>query len=247
MSLSLDILAIVAHPDDAEIACGGTLIAHVHQEKKVGIVDLTRGESGTRGTPEIRQQEAEAAAKIMNLSCRETLSLPDAFISSTEENKRQVIQVIRKYRPRIILTNAPKDRHPDHVASAQLVKQAVFIAGLVNVKTMCEGKEQKAWKTKNLYHFIQSDWITPDFVVDVSPYWEQKMEAVYAFSSQFEKPDLSAQQALRTPMSTYVSVPDYLLCMTHRAEEFGLPINAKYAEGFLTTRHIGVNSLDDLQ
>lgn len=241
----VDVLALVAHPDDAEIGCGGTLLAHRGQGKKVGIVDLTRGEAGTRGTAAIRTKEAKKATEILGLSVRENLGMKDGFLENNEESKYAVIACIRKHRPAIVLTNAVSDRHPDHVVAAQLVRSACFLSGLEKIITKSKKKMQAPWRPTALYHLIQSDYTRPHLVVDVSAYWEQKMRAVYAFASQFERPQRPAE-GVRAERSTFVSSPDFMATMEERDREMGLQIRAKYGEGFTTYQHIGVRSFFDL-
>src|SRR5688572_10438680 len=177
--MKLDLLAFAAHPDDAEMSCGGTLLAHIELGKKVGIVDLTRGELGTRGTPEIRQQESDAATKIIGLHARENLGFADGFFENNKEHKLKVVEVLRKYQPEIVLLNAISDRHPDHGRGSTLVSEACFLSGLKMVETVGDnGVKQTAWRPKQVYHYIQDRVHTPDFVMDITPYWEKKMEAI---------------------------------------------------------------------
>ncbi|GHA58068.1 bacillithiol biosynthesis deacetylase BshB1 [Pontibacter akesuensis] len=238
--MKLDILAFASHPDDIELGCSGTLIAHIAAGKKVGIVDLTRGELGTRGTPEIRLQEGEDAARVMGVSVRDNLDMADGFFQNDREHQLQVIQKIRKYKPEIVLMNAVHDRHPDHGRGSDLVSESCFKAGLKMISTQEEsGKEQEAWRPKVVYHYIQDRLITPDVVVDVTPYWEKKMETIRAFKSQFYNPD-------DTSPNTYISSPEFLRFVEARALELGHSIGVTYGEGFTKERHIGVKSLFDL-
>src|SRR6478609_831732 len=179
--MKLDILVIAAHPDDAELGCAGTILKHITLGKKVGIVDLTRGELGTRGTPKMREEEATLSSKILGVSSRENLDLKDGFFRNDEASQLKVIQSIRKYKPEIVLANATYDRHPDHGRGAELIHEACFYAGLIKITTSDSGKQQDPWRPKALYHFIQSQFMTPDFVVDVSDFWEKKMESIKAF------------------------------------------------------------------
>ncbi len=239
--MKLDILVLAAHPDDAELGCGGTIAKHVKMGKKVGIVDLTKGELGTRGTVEIRAKEAADAAKILGLSVRENLGLQDGFFSNTPDAQNAVIKIVRKYQPEIVLGNAIKDRHPDHPRASALIYDACFLAGLRQIKTNDDaGAAQTSWRPRLLFHFIQSQFITPDFVVDVSDAWEIKMEAVRAFKSQFFDPNSIAPQ-------TYISNPQFMQMIEARGIEFGHAIGVKYAEGFTVRNFIGVNSLFDLK
>lgn len=238
--MKLDILAFASHPDDVELGCAGTLIAHIAAGKKVGIVDLTEGELGTRGTPEIRLQEAEAAAKIMGVAVRENLGMADGFFQNDREHQLQVIRKIRQYRPEIVLANAIHDRHPDHGRGSELVTEASFKAGLKMIPTTNEqGETQEAWRPKVIYHFIQDRLITPDIVMDVTPFWEKKMETIRAFRSQFHNPDDSSP-------NTYISSPEFLNFIESRAQELGHAIGVKYGEGFTTDRMIGTKNLFDL-
>ncbi|MCJ8163707.1 bacillithiol biosynthesis deacetylase BshB1 [Pontibacter sp. E15-1] len=238
--MKLDILAFASHPDDVELGCAGTLIAHIAAGKTVGIVDLTKGELGTRGTAEIRLQEAEDAAKIMGVSVRDNLGLADGFFRNDREHQLQVIEKIRKYRPEIVLANAVHDRHPDHGRGSELVTEACFKAGLKMIKTTGEdGEQQEAWRPKVIYHFIQDRLITPDIVVDVSPFWEKKMETIRAFRSQFHNPDDASP-------NTYISSPEFLNFIESRAQEFGHAIGVKYGEGFTADRLVGTRNLFDL-
>lgn len=238
--MKLDLLAIAAHPDDTELACSGTLALHVAQGKKVGVVDLTRGEMGTRGTPEIRDEEAKASAKILGLAARENLRMDDVFFENNKENQLAVVKIIRKYRPEVLLVNAVEDRHPDHGKASELASTASFMAGLRMISTEDEGKEQEAWRPKAVYHYIQSNYIKPDFVVDVTDYWELKMESVRAFKSQFYDPNSKEPE-------TFISSPHFMKLLEARAIELGYSIGAKYGEGFTIERNIGVKSLFDLK
>lgn len=238
--MKLDILALAAHPDDAELGCGGTIIKHIKAGLKVGVVDLTRGELGTRGTPEQRDAEAAASAKIMGLSVRSNLGLPDGFFQNKEEHQLKVVAAIRTYQPDIVLANARYDRHPDHGKGSDIAYTSCFLSGLSKVKTTdAEGKPQQAWRPKALYHYIQSQLITPDFVVDISGEWEQKMAAIKAYKSQFFDP--SSQEPV-----TYISTPEFLRMLEARAIEMGHAIGVKYGEGFTVRRWVGVRSLTDL-
>ncbi|WP_242928228.1 bacillithiol biosynthesis deacetylase BshB1 [Pontibacter vulgaris] len=238
--MKLDILAFAAHPDDVELGCAGTLIAHIAAGKTVGVVDLTRGELGTRGTPEMRAAEAEDASKIMGLLVRDNLDFADGFFQNDREHQLKVVQKIRQYQPEIVLMNAIYDRHPDHGRGSQVVSEACFLAGLKMIETIGDnGEAQQAWRPKAVYHFIQDRYIQPDIVVDVTPFWEKKMETIRAFKSQFYNPD-------DTSPNTYISSPDFLNFIEARAQEYGHAIGVKYGEGFTTERRMGVRSLFDL-
>lgn len=238
--MKLDLLVFTAHPDDAELSCAGTIISHVQKGKKVGIVDLTRGELGTRGTPEIRAAEAANATKVMGLSARENLGFRDGFFIDDEAHRLEVVKMIRKYQPDIILANAISDRHPDHGRAAKLVSESCFIAGLKMVETSLDDAPQQPWRPRAVYHYIQSVFITPDFVVDVSDAWEKKMEAIRCFKSQFHDPSSNEP-------STYISSPEFMKMLESRGKELGHAIGAAYGEGFTKERHLGVNNLFDLK
>ena len=237
--MKLDILVFAAHPDDAELSCAGTIFTHIQQGKKVGIVDLTRGELGTRGTPEIRRKEAEVSSKILQLSVRENLGFRDGFFQNDETHQLEIVKTIRKYQPQIILANAIHDRHPDHGRAAQLLKDAIFLSGLRQVKTFLEHDTQEPWRPAVVYNYIQSLYIKPDFVVDVSAVWETKLAAIKAFKSQFYNPDSQEPE-------TYISSPGFMELITARAKDLGHSIGATYGEGFTVARHVGVKSLFDL-
>lgn len=236
----VDILVFAAHPDDAELACSGTIATHIAQGKKVAIVDLSRGEMGTRGSVEERNQEGKIASEILGISHRENLDFPDVFFELNEKNKIKVVEKIRKYQPDIVLANAVRDRHPDHAKGAALVKDAVFWAGLSKLPTYDEnGIAQTPHRPKRLYHYIQSDYIEPDILVDVSAHWEQKIASIKAFKSQFFDPN-------STEPATYISSPEFLEFIVARARAFGQRIGVKYAEGFTVERTIGVRDLSNL-
>ncbi|MFT4970449.1 MAG: bacillithiol biosynthesis deacetylase BshB1 [Chitinophagales bacterium] len=237
--IKLDILAIAAHPDDVELACGATMYQHALAGKKTGIVDLTTGQLGTRGTPAIRIQEAHEAAKILKLAVRENLEMDDGFFLNDKAHQLRLITAIRKYQPDVLLINAPHDRHPDHGKGAQLASDAAFLSGLVKIETEHNGKAQKAWRPRNVYHYIQAMHIKPDFVVDVSDSYDIKMKAILAYKSQFFDPN-SAEN------DTFISSPEFLDFLKARCQEFGQIAGVKYAEGFVAQRHIGVKDLTSL-
>ena len=237
--MKLDILVLAAHPDDAELGCGGTIAKHVALGHKVGIVDLTKGELGTRGTVQSREQEAADSGKILGISARENLGLQDGFFRNHQEEQLTVVKAIRKYQPEIILANAIFDRHPDHAKASDLAFDAAFLAGLSKVETSVDGKLQMAWRPKVMYHYIQSLYINPEFVVDVSDFWEKKMDAIRAFKTQFFDPKSSEP-------NTYISNPSFLKMVESRAQEMGHAIGVKYGEGFTVRRFIGVKSLFDI-
>jgi bacillithiol biosynthesis deacetylase BshB1 len=237
--MKLDILVLAAHPDDAELGCGGTIIKHVAAGRKVGIIDFTRGELGTRGTPQTRDKEASDSGKILGLSARENLAFADGFFKNDQSHQLELVKRIRKYQPEIVLANAIYDRHPDHGRASGLAFEACFLSGLVKIETINEGAKQDVWRPKAVYHYIQSQFIEPDFVVDISDAWEKKMEAVRAFKTQFYDPSSKEPE-------TYISNPRFLKLLESRATEMGHAVGAQYAEGFTSPRWIGVKSLFDI-
>ncbi|RRB06887.1 bacillithiol biosynthesis deacetylase BshB1 [Larkinella rosea] len=240
--MKLDLLVIAVHPDDAELGCAGTILSLVAQGKKVGIVDLTRGELGTRGTPEIRLQEAEDAARILGLSARENMNFRDGFFRNDEEHQKALIVAIRKYQPEIVITNAIYDRHPDHGRASELVVDACFYSGLRQIKTVdnlgvdATRNDQAAWRPKIVYHLIQDRYIKPDFIVDITDFYDKKQESLLAYKSQFYDPKSNE------PMS-YIASQEFMEFLRARAEEFGHVIGVKYGEGFTVDRTIGVTDL----
>lgn len=237
--MKLDILAIGVHPDDVELSCAGTILKHIELGKTVGILDLTLGELGTRGNATIRTQEAMGAASILGVSVREQLNMADGFFENNETNQRLIIEVIRKYQPELILCNAISDRHPDHGRAAKLTTDACFYSGLLKVETKENTTTQKPWRPKAVYHYIQDNFIEPDFVIDVTAYNDKKMESIMAYSSQFFDPNSKEPQ---TPISSKNFI-DYI---NAKARLFGRSINVDFAEGFTVNRYIGVNNLFDL-
>ncbi len=237
----LDILVLTAHPDDAELYCSGTIAKHIALGKKVGIVDLTRGELGTRGSVEIRREEAARAAQVLNLTIRENIGLRDGYFANDEQHQLEVIKVIRQYQPEIIITSAVLDRHPDHARAAKLVEQASFYAGLRKIKTVsAEDVEQEAWRPKLVLNFIQDTYIKPDILVDITECWTQKVASIREYKSQFYNPDW-----INEPQ-TYISSIEFMELAEARAREFGRAIQVKYAEGFTSKKALGINSLFDL-
>ena len=235
--MTVDVLAIAAHPDDIEMTCAGTVLSLVTQGKTVAGVDLTRGELGTRGTPEIRLKESAEGAKQMGLVARENMGFRDAFFRNDEEHQMALIPIIRQYRPQIVLTNAPDDRHPDHGRAAELVIQACFYAGLRQIRTVGkDGQPQEAHRPNYIYHFIQDRSLTPDFVVDVSPYWNQKLAAIKAYQSQFFNPDSPEPQS-------YISGEPFMKFLEARTREHGHRIGVEFGEGFISKRMLGVTDL----
>lgn len=235
--MKVDILAFGVHPDDVELGCSGTLIASAAAGKKVAVVDLTRGELGTRGTIETRKAEAADAAKVMCLSARENLAMADGFFQNDETNVRKVITAIRKYRPEIVLCNAPEDRHPDHGRSSKLVSDAAYLSGLRKIETYLDSMAQKHWRPAYVFHYIQDRYLKPDFVFDISDHFEKKIKSILCYSTQFNTLDTSEPE-------TYISNPDFLETIKGRALMFGKRIGVKYAEGYLSAKTPGVRSFD---
>jgi len=240
MKNKIDILAIGVHPDDIELSCSGTLLAHIAMGKTVGILDLTKGELGTRGTVKSRKEEAEEARKLMGAQFRDNVGLKDGLFQYSEENIMKLVPYIRKYQPEIILCNAITDRHPDHGRSSKLVSDAAYYSGLMKIETLMIDEPQKAWRPRAVYHYIQDRHIEPDFVVDISAYWEKKLELILCFKTQFFTGDDEGPQ---TPISSkafldYVRSHDVLM---------GRHISANYGEGFTVERYLGVKNLFDLQ
>ncbi|SEQ94641.1 bacillithiol biosynthesis deacetylase BshB1 [Pedobacter rhizosphaerae] len=238
--MKLDILVIAVHPDDAELCCSGTILKHIALGKKVGIVDLTRGELGTRGTAETRDEEAADAAKILGLHARENLRLRDGFFQNDEHSRLEVIKAIRKYQPEIILSNALHDRHPDHGRAGDLVNDSVFLSGLPKIKTELSGEAQQAHRPRLLLQFIQDSYIQPDIIVDITDHMDTKIKSIQAYKTQFFNPDVDGQQ-------TYISSPDFFESVIGRAREFGKSIGATFGEGFTSRKLLGVESLFDLK
>ena len=237
--MKLDILAFGAHPDDVELGCGGTIAKEIASGKKVGIIDLTRGELGTRGSAEIRDQEANAAAKILGVSVRENLNMRDGFFVNDEAHQLEIIRMIRKYQPKIVLCNAIDDRHIDHGKGSKLVSDACFLSGLIKVETEFEGEKQAAFRPKMVYHYIQWKNITPDFVVDITGYNEVRIESIMAYGSQFYNPNSNEPE---TPIAT----KNFLESLNTRPQDLGRLIGTDFGEGFTVERYLAVNSLADL-
>jgi bacillithiol biosynthesis deacetylase BshB1 len=237
--MKLDILVISSHPDDAELGCAGTIFSEINKGKKVGIADLTRGELGTRGTAESRKEEAENASRILGLSIRENLGFEDGFFQNDKEHNIELIKIIRKYQPVIILTNSYTDRHPDHGNGAELVSRASFLSGLSKIETRLGGEIQKEWRPKAVYNFVQDKLIIPDFIVDITPFWSKKLEAIKAYKTQFYNPEIKGPE-------TYISSKEFLKYIEARALEFGHAIGVMYGEGFTKNKQIGVKSIFDI-
>lgn len=238
--MKLDILAMGAHPDDVELSCSGVLMKAIEEGKKVGILDFTKGELGTRGTPEIRLAESAAATQIMGIHVRENLEIADGFFENSKENQLKIIQIIRLYQPDIIIANALDDRHPDHGKGAKLAYDASFLSGLRMIETVDKNKKaQIAWRPKKVIHYIQDRYLEPDFVVDITSYWEKKVEAIRAFKSQFFDPS-------STEPESYISKPGFLEFIEARALEMGHKIGVKYGEGFQSEFTLSIKSLDNM-
>ncbi|MBD3581382.1 bacillithiol biosynthesis deacetylase BshB1 [Flavobacterium selenitireducens] len=237
--MKLDILAFGSHPDDVELGCGGTIAKEISLGKKVGIVDLTRGELGTRGSAEIRDIEAANAAKVLGVSVRENLNMRDGFFVNDEEHQLAVIRMVRKYRPEIVLCNAIEDRHIDHGKGSKLVSDACFLSGLRKIETEYDGQRQEEWRPKVVYHYIQWMNITPDFVVDITGFNAKRVEAILAYASQFYDPDS------KDPV-TPIATKNFLESLDYRAQDLGRLIGTDMGEGFTVERYLGVSSLGDL-
>ena len=233
----LDILAFGAHPDDVELGCGGTLLSAIAEGKKVGVIDLTKGELGTRGTTSQRLKEAQLASEVMGLTVRENLGMADGFFKNNKENQFAIIETIRRFQPSIIFCNAPEDRHPDHGRAASLVEDASFLSGLSKIHTLHNGVAQEAWRPTQVFHYIQSRSLAPNFVVDISRFMDKKMESILAHSSQFYDPNSNEPE-------TFISGNAFLEFVKGRAKELGQQIGVEYAEGFITKKLLGIGSLD---
>lgn len=237
--MKLDILAFGVHPDDVELSCGGTLMVEIRNGKKVGVIDLTRGELGTRGTADTRKEEAANAAKILGVHLRENLCMRDGFFKNDEEHQIQVIKKLRQYQPEIVICNAINDRHPDHGRSSKLISDSCFLAGLMKIETEFEGEKQLAWRPKHVFHYIQDRYYEPDFLFDISDVFEQKLESIKAYTTQFYNPELDEPQ-------TYISTPAYFETIISRHKMFGKRIGVDYAEGYITEKRIGIKSFDGI-
>jgi len=237
--MQVDILAFGAHPDDVELTSGGTLLRHVAEGRSVAIVDLTRGELGTRGTPETRHEEAQAAARMLRAVARENLDLGDGFFVNDKTSQLRVVEMVRKYRPQVVLANSMSDRHPDHGRAAELETAACFLAGLSKIETSLDGKKQEAWRPKAIYHYAQHDLFKASVIIDISDYFEKKLELVKCFKSQFHDPNSSEPQTILTQ-------PRFMDWIRSRAMEYGWHIGVNYGEGFVINREIGARSFFDL-
>lgn len=238
--MKLDILVIAAHPDDSELACSGTIASHIDKGYKVGVLDLTQGEMGTRGTPEIRLEESKEAAEKLGLSMRENLKFKDVFFKDDFEHQVQIVRYLRKFKPEIVLANAVTDRHPDHGKGGFLASKACFMSGLRKIETEWDGQPQDVWRPQYIYHYIQNNYIQPDFVVDVTEFWDKKMESIKAFKSQFYDPNSKEPES-------FISSSGFLDFIDARGKEFGHSINTIYGEGFTVERMIGISDLFNLK
>lgn len=238
--MKLDILAFGAHPDDVELGAAGTIAKEVSLGKKVGIIDLTRGELGSRGSAEIRDEEARKGGEILGVSIRENLKFRDGFFINDEAHQIEIIRMIRKYRPEIVLCNAVDDRHIDHAKGSDLVSDACFLSGLIKIETSLDGQKQEHWRPKQVYHYIQWKNIEPDFVVDITGFMDKKMNSVLAYGSQFYDPNSNE------PL-TPIASKNFLDSITYRAQDLGRLVGVDFAEGFTTERYLAINSLNDLK
>ncbi len=237
--MKIDVLAIGAHPDDVELGCGGTIAKLISEGKKIAIVDLTRGELGTRGTDETRALEAAEASAILGISVRENLQMKDGFLQNSEEYQLRIVKMIRKYKPEIVFCNAIDDRHPDHAKAAKLVSDACFLSGLIKIETDLDGEKQKAWRPKQVFHYIQWKNIEPDFVVDISGFLDKKIEACLAYKTQFYDPKSSEPM---TPIAT----KDFLESLTYRAQDLGRLSGVDFAEGFTSEKTIAIKNFEGI-
>lgn len=238
--MKIDVLAIAVHPDDVELGCAGTLMMEKLKGKKTGVIDLTQGELGTRGSVEIRKEEAARAAAIMELDIRENLGMADGFFKNDEAHQRLLIKAIRKYQPEIVLANALDDRHPDHGRAGHLIKDACFLSGLRKIETVDDnGQPQPHWRPKYVFHYIQDRYYEPDFVYDITEVFERKVDSIKAYSSQFHSAEYNSNEP-----QTYISSPEFLNAIIGRHAMFGKMIGVAYAEGFRTEKMIGVESFD---
>ena len=237
--MKCDFLAIGAHPDDVELGCGGTIIKLIAEGKTVSVIDLTEGELGTRGTAETRAEEAANAAKILGISSRENLKLKDGFLNNSEYYQLKIVEKIRKYRPEIVLANAIDDRHPDHAKAAKLVSDSCFLSGLKKIETFDNGHSQEVWRPQHIFHYIQWKNVVPEFVIDISGFMEQKIEACLAYKTQFYNPESKEPV---TPIAT----KDFLESLTYRAQDLGRLSGVEYAEGFTTEKLIALKNFDGI-
>lgn len=240
--MKLDVLAIGVHPDDVELGCSGTILNEIRQGKKVGIIDLTQGELGTRGTAESRAREAAAAASILGVSVRENLQMRDGFFKNDEEHQLQLIRILRRYRPEIVLANILDDRHPDHGRAGHLIADSCFLAGLAKIHTTeDDGQDQQKWRPKYVLHYLQDWYHEPDLIIDITDVFDSRMKSIEAYSTQFYNGEAGDDGP-----QTYISTPDFRESVIARARMLGKRIGVKYAEGFITEKKIGIRNLDAL-
>lgn len=239
--MKLDILVFAAHPDDAEMSCGGTLAAEIANGRTVGIVDFTQGELGTRGTPQMRLREAEEAGKVLGISVRHNLGFRDGFFRNDEEHQLQLIPYLRRYQPDVVLANAIEDRHPDHGKAAALAVDACFLSGLRQIKTAdpVDGTPQEAWRPRQVFHYIQDRYLKPDVTVDITAHWQTKLASIQAYRSQFYDPT-------STEPASYISSKEFIESLKARWQEYGHAVGVEYGEGFTSYRRVGVRSLFNL-
>ncbi len=237
--MKLDILVIMAHPDDAELSCSGTIISSVKMGMKVGIIDLTKGELGTRGNEKIRIKEANNSAKLMQVQFRENLNFKDSLFKISNKNKLKIAQKIRQYKPDIVITNSTNDRHPDHEKASKIVYESCFISGLRKYKTMLNKVHQKCWRPEIILFSIQDKYLEPDFIVDISKHFEQKMKAILCFKSQFY--DSKSKEP-----ESYISSKHFIKFIESRSIEFGHSIGVDYGEGFKSSKKISIKNLFNL-
>ncbi len=237
--MKLDILAIGVHPDDVELACSGTLLNQISLGQKVGILDLTRGELGTRGTAETRDVEAAAAKEVIGALVRENLGMADGFFEHSQANLKAIIRVLRRYQPEVVLANALTDRHPDHGRAGKLIADACFLSGLMKIETIDEGKVQEKWRPNQVFHYIQDYHLKPDFVVDITEYMEKKMECILCYKTQFYDPN-------STDPETPISGKGFIEFLYGRARAFGRPMGFEFGEGFQSVRLLGVKDLNHI-
>lgn len=235
----VDVLAFGVHPDDVELGCAGLLLKEKLAGKKTAIVDLTQGELGSRGTVDTRYQEAANAAAILKVDARDNLKMDDGFFINDRPHQLKIIEQIRKYRPEVVICNAPEDRHPDHGRSAQLVIDAAFLSGLTKIETEIDGVKQEHYRPKYVLQYLQDRYLDPDVVYDITDVFEQKLESVRAYATQFHNPDIEGPE-------TYISTPEFMEGVIYRAKMLGKLIGVEYGEGFITKKHIGISSLDAL-
>lgn len=242
--MKIDILAVGIHPDDVELSCSGTLLSHIHQGKTVGLLDLSRGELGTRGNAEIRTREANEAARLMGAKFRKNLDMADGFFEYNKENIVRIIEVLREHQPEIVLANAVSDRHPDHGRAAKLIADACFYSGLIKIPTSnARGEAHDRWRPRAVYHYVQDHNLEPDFVVDISGFIDKKMKVVKAFRSQFHMPDAKEyEEELDSP----ISGQDFMAFLRAKARTYGRPAGFEFGEGFVVNRSIGVKNIFDL-